>query len=207
VAADGWQVFLSTASINLYTNSNVVLLGLLASPTAVGHFVAAEKLIKAVKGLIDPVSQAFYPHISARSRQDKDKAAQSISKLALYLGAFFFMVSLTLVVGADALVTLLYGQGQATTASLLRLMAFIPFVLSLATCYATLYMLAFGYKQAWGRLIRSTIVVNFASLLVWGWFLPFEYAVALTLLVNETWVLGQSYLFWRKKWPMEAVPQ
>ena len=40
---EGWNVFLSSVAVSLYTNSNVFVVGLLAGPAEVGFFSASEK--------------------------------------------------------------------------------------------------------------------------------------------------------------------
>jgi PST family polysaccharide transporter len=81
---DGWQLFLSTAAISLYTTTNVVLLGFVAGSVAVGYYSAAEKLIKAAQGLISPISQSVYPRITRLMQQSKTEAFGFLRRL-LYL--------------------------------------------------------------------------------------------------------------------------
>jgi polysaccharide transporter, PST family len=57
----GWSMFLFRSSAMLYTTGNSFLLGLFAPPVAVGYFAGAEKISKAVMGLLNPLNQAFYP--------------------------------------------------------------------------------------------------------------------------------------------------
>ena len=56
---EGWYVFISTIAINMYTTTNTFLLGLLTNNTLVGYYSIAEKIILAVNGLLNPISQAL----------------------------------------------------------------------------------------------------------------------------------------------------
>ncbi|MEJ2618087.1 MAG: oligosaccharide flippase family protein, partial [Ignavibacteriaceae bacterium] len=63
---DGWSLFLSTISINLYTNTNIVILGLFSSNINVGYFSASSKIIMVIQALIlVPMNQTFFPRISS----------------------------------------------------------------------------------------------------------------------------------------------
>jgi len=64
VTREGWHLFISTAAVSLYTNTNVFLVGILSGNIQAGYFSAAEKLVRAIQGLITPIMQALFPHIS-----------------------------------------------------------------------------------------------------------------------------------------------
>ena len=57
----GWNLFISTVSINLYTTSNVFILGLFAPANIVGYYSAADKIRMAFQGILSPMSQSVFP--------------------------------------------------------------------------------------------------------------------------------------------------
>jgi PST family polysaccharide transporter len=59
---DGWQLFLASAAISLYTTSTIVILGSIAGPISVAVYVSANKLLKAAQGIYAPISASFYPN-------------------------------------------------------------------------------------------------------------------------------------------------
>lgn len=63
---DGWNVFVSNIGMEVYRNSNVVLLGALVGDAAAGIFGAVEKLIKAAQTIFNALPMAIYPYISHR---------------------------------------------------------------------------------------------------------------------------------------------
>jgi PST family polysaccharide transporter len=58
---EGWHIFISTVAISLYTISNTFILGLFTNNAIVGYYAAAERIVKAVQGLLGPISQTLYP--------------------------------------------------------------------------------------------------------------------------------------------------
>ncbi|MBQ9479699.1 MAG: oligosaccharide flippase family protein, partial [Selenomonadaceae bacterium] len=129
---DGKQIFISTVAINLYTTTNVVLLGLLTNPTAVGYFGAANKLIDSVKGLMGAFSSAVYPHVSAKVRESPRGAIEFIKKFGRWYSGAFLVVSTLMFVLARPIVEILFGAGYEQTIEILRLMAWLPFVIALS---------------------------------------------------------------------------
>lgn len=62
--------FLSRVSVSLYTSSNILMLGLVASNVIVGYYAIAEKLYMVLRNLYQPIVQVIYPYIS-KSRNVK----------------------------------------------------------------------------------------------------------------------------------------
>lgn len=98
-------LFLSTVGIDLYRNVNVLILNFLVSPAAVGVYALAEKFVKATQSLITPISQALFPHISLKIKNDGIGASVSvIRKTSLVLIVLTLLGAVGLYFGSDILV-------------------------------------------------------------------------------------------------------
>ena len=158
---DGKQIFISTVAINLYTTTNVVILGLLTTPTAVGFFGAANKLIDSVKGLMGAFSTAVYPHVSAKVKEDPRGAIEFIKRFGRLYSGMFLMVSTVMFAFADPIVELLFGAGYDQTTVILRLMAWLPFVIALSNVFGIHFMLNFGMQNLFSRILIAAAVLDF----------------------------------------------
>lgn len=61
---EGGQIFISSLAVNLYTTSDIVILGVLTNDTIVGYYSGADKLIGCIKQAVAAVNAAVYPYIS-----------------------------------------------------------------------------------------------------------------------------------------------
>lgn len=156
----GWNVFLSTAAISAYTSSTIFFVGIFTSPTVVGYFAAADKTIKTVVRLMEPVSQAIYPHISILAAESKEKAIEFLRKSLLYLGGFMLAVSLSICIGAGEIGELIFGQAYAGSEKLLRILSFLPFIIAMSNIFGVQTMLTFGLQRTFGRIVLSSAIVN-----------------------------------------------
>lgn len=156
----GWHVFLSTAAINVYTSSNTFVLGLIAGPVAVGYFSAANKIVQAAQGLLTPVSQAIYPHISALRTQSQEQALRFIRNILRYLAAGSLLVSLVVLFGAPWLVQLILGAQYVAAVSILRWLALLPFIIALSNVYGIQTMLTFGMNKIFSRILLASAALN-----------------------------------------------
>ena len=90
---NGWFIFLSTLSMNLYRNANIFILSLFVSPALIGIYSAAEKVIKAIQAINSPIANALFPHISVEIKKDKTHNIAKIWRLCLIIGFFLLIVS------------------------------------------------------------------------------------------------------------------
>ena len=196
---EGWHVFLSSAAIKVYTTSNTVILLLIASNAEVGYFTSASKLIEAGKNLISPLSTAIYPHVSRKAAGSREAAVYFIRRNLFRLTAPFAIVSLGLLIAAPIGIRFVYGNDYDQAIRLLQIMSPIPFVVALGTSFATYYMLGLGYTKQWSRLIVTAGALNFVVLLPLLLVCKASVAVAITGVAIECFVLGRSYMFYRRK--------
>ncbi len=132
---DGWDIFLSTLFINLYTNSNVFILGLLTNETCVGYYAAASKLIEAVKGLLMPISNAIFPHVSAMVKDARDDAIRFLRKAVKIIGGLALVLSVIVCLFAAPITRLIMGDAYDASIRVLRIISFLPFIIGLSNIF------------------------------------------------------------------------
>ena len=181
---EGWSIFLSTAAINVYTASNIFFLGLFASPVVVGYYAAAEKLIKTITRILDPVSQAIYPHVSTLAASSRADAVIFLRKCLKCLGGIMLVVSVFLFLLAQPVATLILGTGYEDSVVLLRIMAFVPFMVGLSNVFGIQTMLTFGMQQLFSRIVLFSALCNTLLVIPLAYFFQAQ-GVSTTMLITE----------------------
>lgn len=195
---EGWPVFLSMAAFTLSSSTSIFLLGLRSGPADVAYYIAAYRLVVAIRALVDPVKTAIYPHISHMAANSKQDAVAFLKRYSLVLASPFLAVSLVLLAGAPLIVRLLYSPKYAPTVLLLQIQAMSPFLLAFQHNYSTFFMLAFGYDKAFSRLVLQMTVLNFVILIPGIYLLWPPLAVSITGLILDSFMAVMTYLFYRK---------
>lgn len=95
---EAWVVFCSSAFVNLFNNSFVVILGLFVSESSVGIYAAVDKIIKAAKLVVDPISNALFPHLASKFGENSNK--DNVRMLISYSGKLFIIL-LTIMIITD----------------------------------------------------------------------------------------------------------
>lgn len=195
---NGWYVFLSTAAISLYTASNVFILGLLTNNTIVGYYSAAEKIVRPLVGLIGPISQSVYPHISALVVNSPTKALTFIRKCIFRLGTASFIISVLLLLGAEDIVDLILGEQYIQTVNIIRVMSFLPFIICLSNMFGIQTMLPFGFNKECSLLLISAGVINI--ILIIPLTITFSaIGTAISVVVTEIYVTLTMYILLIRK--------
>jgi PST family polysaccharide transporter len=153
VLRDGWHVFLGMASVCLFTNSNVFLLGMMTNPQSVAYFSVAEKLVRAVTGVTVPIAQSVYPHIAKLATESREAAYVFIRRLIRFQGGITLLLSFTLFIFAGPIVTLLFGDQFKLSILLVRWMALLPFLIGINNILGTQVMINFGMQKAFARIL------------------------------------------------------
>jgi len=125
----GWHVFISTLSISLYRESNTFLLGIFTNYSVVGYYTAAEKVIKAIQSVFNPVSESLFPFFSFKFRNETNprKNIDTLAKLSVYYGSVLLGFSLLLLLFAPLIVRLMLGKGFVSSVLDLQIMSFVVF--------------------------------------------------------------------------------
>lgn len=195
---EGWHVFISAAAINVYTTSNAFLLGLLSPALQVGYYHLAEKLVRAVQLMFGPVSQAVYPHISLLAQENPDRALLFNRKLMIGLGAMGLLISAALYLLSPLVVSLLFGPDYAPVVTVLKILAFLPFVVILSNILGIQTMLTFGMKRAYSRVYLMTALFNLAIFIPLAWYFGAIGAASANLAVESFVTITMFVLLHRR---------
>lgn len=195
---EGWHVFFSSMAISLYTISATFILGLFTNNTIVGYFAGADKVVQAVKGLYQPVSQSIYPLIGKKIHEDKQAGLAFIQKTTWIVGTGMFLISVLLFLLAEWIVNLLLGEQYKQTVVYLQIMAFLPFIIALSNIFGIQTMLNLGYKIAFSRILLAASILGVGLSFV---LVPLYEGLgtAITLLVVEVIVTVFMYLYLKIK--------
>ncbi len=150
---EGWHIFVSNIAISLYTTSNTFILGLFTNNTIVGYYSGAEKIVKAVQGLINPISQTIYPYLSKLAIESKEKALIFLRKLVKIIGTAFFIVSLLIFILAPFIVKIILGNQYQQSILPLRILSFLPFIIGFSNIFAIQGLYAFRLQWVVSRFI------------------------------------------------------
>ena len=200
---NGWYLFVSTASITLYTTSNVFILGLFAGNEVVGYFAAADKIRIAVQGLFGNAGQTVFPHLSKMFAESKKEAIVFVKKYRNYSVTVAVILTLILFVLAKPVVLIVLGSGYEPSINVFRIILLLPLIILLSNIYGIQIMLNLNYKKEFFRIILSAGIVNLIlSFILVPLYL--EIGTAIAVVITETIVTAGMIAFVKRKKILEV---
>lgn len=184
-AKNGWHVFLSRIYVNLYSNTNLILLGVMTNNTVVGHYSIAEKILQAFSGLFNPILQAFYPYLANFYKKSRNKFFEAFKKLNLVLLVTSFSLSIFSCLAADTIVWLVTGDQNKDIILVFSILAIAIITAPFGTSF-TNGLLVLGKSKKVSKTVMYTMMLNL--MLVVPLIYYFE-AIGLAI----TWVISQVF--------------
>lgn len=151
---ESWHLFLTTAAISLYSNTNTFLVGMLAGMEQVGYFNLADKLIRAIGGVIAPLIQATYPRMVALLSESRQEALRFVWRILRVATGGGIVIGLGLAFEAGPLAHLAFAsRADLLVIHLLRILALFPLLASMNYVFGTLLLIPFGIDKAQSRML------------------------------------------------------
>jgi O-antigen/teichoic acid export membrane protein len=190
---EGWDVFISTAAITVYTSTNTVVLRFMSGDAQVGYFGAANKIINGSQGVLIPITQALYPHLNSMAVKSRQAAVTLIRKSLFWILLVSALASVAFLLGAGPISHIAFGRDFDGSIVPLRWMGVLPVLLGLSNVFGVQTMLTFGMNREFNRIVTSSAVINllltFPFAYFWG-----AAGAAIAIVLTELFVTTAMFL-------------
>ncbi|MFO1518589.1 MAG: flippase [bacterium] len=194
----GWTMFLFRSAVSLYTVGNTFILGLFAPPEFVGFYAGAEKISKALVGLLTPINQALYPRLSYLAQESRAKAAQLTQISFKVMGGIGMLMGVVAFIGAPIWVRLFLGSGFEASILPLKILSFLPLLIALSNVLGIQWMLPLGMDRAFNWVIIGAGLLNLTlAVLLAPRFA--QVGMAWAVVISEIFVTGAIFVLLRMK--------
>ena len=155
-----FEYFLSRVAIALYLNANVIIIGIVLTPTAAGLYSGAEKLLFAITTFYAPLIETVYPYVS----RTKNKAF--IQKILIVTASLNTIICTIVFFIAPILIPFLLGSAFAPASTYFKWLLIIA-VLHLPTSMIGYPILgALGYQKTANRSVIYGAIIHIILLLL-----------------------------------------
>lgn len=185
---DSSVVFFSSVFVNLYNNSFVFILGLFLSESSIGIYATAEKLIKAAKSVVEPISTALFPHV-AKSFVGR-KNSENVLILFNYIKNLIWPLlglSLAIILFSPLICNILLKSIAAESIVLIRLMSPLVTIGGLNYLLGVVGLINLGMQKEWFKILAISSITALSVLLVSVKFIDY-YSAVLSATIAEAMI-------------------
>lgn len=187
-------IFFSMVVINLYTTTNVVLLGFLQNETQVGYYSAGYRLIMIIQSFISiPLSQAMFPFIGSSFGQSRERGLDMVKQMFPIVTLLTFGAALVLWVFSPLIILVIYGHKFEPSIMVFRILAFVPLVVAWSNLFGVQTMINLKMDKVFFRITAAGAVTSIALNFLFVTQLGFI-GTAISWVVTEVFIVVCMYV-------------
>ncbi len=193
------NLFFSLVVINVYTTTNIVILGLSQNNTQVGYYTAGQRLIYIIMSVINlPLGQALYPFIGKAFSESYQSGLQIAQKLIPLLVYFTGVIAVSLFLLGPLFIHLFYGKAFLNATPVFRILVCIPLLVSVSNVFGVQVMVNLKMDKLFfsitflGALL--SVVFNIFMVKTWGYI-----GTAANWALTEAFITVAMYIALRRK--------
>jgi PST family polysaccharide transporter len=153
--------FISRSNALLYASAAPVLLGLAASPAALGVYAGADRIVRVCIMVVTPLSIALAARVNAAMAASRRAAGAISGRVVLVYLALTIPMSVLLLLFAEHIAVLVLGEHFRSAGGIIRLLAPLPVLMALSSSLASQFLVPLGRARS---LSRVTLVSSFLYL-------------------------------------------
>lgn len=194
----GKYVFLSEFKISLFTNTNILILGIFVGNHAVGYFTSAEKLARAIGNFQTPISNTLFPFLSKEMALNKIQTFRKIKKVTAIGTICFSIIVILGFLFSKETITLVYGQGMFPSIILFKILIIIPLASFLDSMFGKQILLNLGKDNLYFRVILYATILNISINLALTYFYK-ELGTAIALAITQVFIVFGMWFYAKRE--------
>lgn len=156
-------LFFSMVVINLYTTTNVVLLGFLQNEEQVGYYTAGWRLILMVQSVLAiPLSQALFPFVGAAFAGSREKGIDVVKQLLPVITVLTGVAAVLLWLFGSLIILLIYGRGFEAAIPVFRILSVVPILIGWGNLLGVQTMINLKMDKPFFRITLVGALTSFA---------------------------------------------
>ena len=180
----GYPIFISTFYTSFFRLLPLNLLGFMYRPELVAIYALAEKIIRSLLMLQQPILQSLFPGVSVLFKESKSQAINQIKKFIYFSVPLLLLVILLLNIFSHDLVILIGGVEMLESVFLFKLFTPLILIIFLANIFGSQIMLNIGLTYEFQRVLKKSALLSIFVLPVTIYYLNCIGAVFGVLLIE-----------------------
>lgn len=201
---DGWQVYVSNISINIYGGSSTIILGILKGTKVAAIFGIADQVLALLRQPLSILIRVVYPKICLMVAQGSATVRRLLKdSITPVAGIYVILCSLVFIFAKD--IGYYFSKESFTEVALLvRIMCFLPIPILLLNTSPYVVFLAQRMDSVNSRVIITGAVIGLLTNLILSYFFS-AMGSAFSIIITELFVGISLTLILKNKFPEKSL--
>jgi len=195
---DGFPLFLSIASIPLFNDTNIVVLGIFADNTAVAIYTLSARIIGVLIASQSPLVNAIFPWVSKEIKIDPINTIYKLKKIRNLGSVIYFVILTTIGLLSIWLIPFIFGDAFKQSIYPFIIMLYVPLIVYIANIYGNQILINLGKNKLYSIALVSTGILNLILIIPLVVFLK-ENGAAISRLVSEIFLTVMMYILAKRE--------
>ncbi len=196
--------FISMVVINLYTTTNVVILGLYQNATEVGYYTAGQRLISIFQSVLSmTLAQAFFPFLGKAFGESYEKGISTAQKVLPLVMVTTGALVLVLFLAGPIALQILYGPAFSPAVNVFHILAATPLIIAFSTVLGIHVMMNLKMDALFFRITCVGAVVSIVLNILFV--RPYGYMASAYILVTTELVIAILFYASLKRKGIEII--
>ncbi|MFV0162252.1 oligosaccharide flippase family protein [Empedobacter falsenii] len=164
---NSFPLFSSELYVTLTAYTNILILGTFSGDYAVGVYSAAEKLIRAIGGLVLPIINSLFPYISNLFKVNYNKARNELTKIIKFGSISLLILVIILFYFSELIFDIVYKNSNKVdlekSVTIFRIMITFPLFSFLDLVFGRLILLTNRKEKDFFRVFSISFIIGLAT--------------------------------------------
>jgi PST family polysaccharide transporter len=195
---DGFPLFLSIASIPLFNDTNIVVIGIFTDNTAVAIYTLAARIVGVLIATQSPLVNAIFPWVSKEIKIDPMNTISKLNKIR-NLGSLIYFAILTMI-GLLSIwfIPFIFGDTFKQSVYPFIIMLYVPLIVFIANIFGNQLLINLGKNKLYSIALISAGSLNLILIIPFVILLK-ENGAAISRLVSEIFLTLMMYILAKRE--------
>ncbi|MBA5794004.1 flippase [Flavobacterium sp. xlx-214] len=188
-------IFFSTVVFNLYTSTNIIIIGFYEAPKIIGYYTVALGFINIIQNVLNiPLSTVLYPFLSKAFSESTETGLAKLRKIFPFVFYVTVVGGLLLFILAPFLTKIIYGDQFLNSIISIQILCFLPLISTISSLFGVLTMLNLKMDRQFSIITLSAAVISIILNFILGYYFSYI-GTTVSYLITELFVmLGLFYV-------------
>lgn len=167
---DAKDLFYSSAMSKIFSSFGVTVLDFVSSKTIVGIYSAIYKIPYVLTMIFSPISQAIFPYISIKMKDDYNKGVIFLKRIFIPIIILFSLIGLLIIAFRNEMVLILFGK-EYSKYSIIIIPLIVQLILAIINNFLGVqFLVATNNKKLYSNAFLKAVVIIVIANVLLGYF-------------------------------------